>query len=112
MGASKTDGAMPLPVRATVCFVPGVPVAFPLSVMLTVARRAFIADGLNAMLNVHEACPDTFPPASGHGLLAPADSAKSPEFPLASSTIPVIASGASPLLVIVTTVAVLVVPTR
>src|SRR5579872_1057453 len=107
-----TAGATPVPERVTVCFVPGVPVTFPLSVMFTVAPRKLVVVGLNDTLNVQELCPETFPPVRGQGLLAPAASVKSPGFPFTSSTMAVIASAASPLLLIVTTVAALVVPTR
>ncbi len=112
VAATCAVGAMPVPDRATVCFVPAVPVAFPLSVMSTVAVRALAAVGLNATLNVQEAWPETLPPVSGHGFVAPAESTKSPGLPLASRTMLAMAKEASPVLEIVTVVVALVVPTR
>ena len=76
--ATWTVGATPVPVKLTVCLVPAVPVALPLSVMSTVAVRDPVAVGLNATLIVHEACPNTFPPDSGQGFVAPAVNTNSP----------------------------------
>lgn len=110
--ATCAVGAVPVPLNPTVCFAPPAPVASPLSVRSTVADRPSVAVGLNATLNVQLVCPATVVgPGNVHGLLAPAVNKKSPGFPLASSTNAVMVSEASPLLVTVTVVAALVVPT-
>ena len=110
--ATCATGAVPVPLNPTVCFVPAVPVAFPLSVRSTVAERPNTAVGLNATLNVQLVCPATVvDPVAEHGVVAPAVSTKSPGFPLGSRASAVIVSVASPLLLTVTVVAALDVPT-